>query len=61
MRRRCGGWRCYCAQGDRTTSTRTGDGYWVVLADGRVVAFGDAKHYGDAPKGARLVAFAVAR
>ena len=42
------------------TSTRTGDGYWVVLADGRVVAFGDAKHYGDAPRGARLVAFAVA-
>jgi hypothetical protein len=42
------------------TSTRTGNGYWVVLADGRVLAFGDAQHYGDAPKTAPPVAFAVA-
>ncbi len=44
----------------RSPSTRTGKGYWVVLADGRVLPFGDAEHYGDAPASSRLVAFAVA-
>ena len=28
--------------------TPTGNGYWLPARDGRVLAFGDAKHFGDA-------------
>ena len=42
------------------TGTRTGLGYWVVLADGRVMPFGDAEQFGNAPAKSQPVAFAVA-
>ena len=32
-------WRC--------SARRPGKGYWMLTADGRMFAFGDAKHYGD--------------
>jgi hypothetical protein len=54
------GWCPGAGQAVAFTSTRTGGGYWVVLADGRVIAFGDAQHWGDAPSYATLIAFAVA-
>jgi hypothetical protein len=31
----------------------------VVLADGKVMPFGDAEHFGDAPSTLRPVSFAV--
>ena len=43
----------------RSPATHTGHGYWMLLADGRVVPFGDAEQYGDAPAASQPVAFAV--
>ena len=54
------GWCPGAATAVAFTGTRTGLGYWVVLADGRVLAFGDAQHFGDAPATVTPVAFAVA-
>ena len=41
-------------------ATPTAKGYWVVTADGRVSAFGDAKFYGDLPDLGKHVSDVVA-
>ena len=55
------GW-CPNAAALAIARTTAGNGYWILLDDGRVLSFGDAQPYGQpSTTGARAVTMAAAR